>query len=114
MLLSCLFVLTRAAPRIAEALTYPVFILGGLVVPLSLLPSWARPVSAGVPLRWGGELLRAASAGKPQELRAWLLLLATTTAYALVARVLFGRVVMRSRRVIRYPFETRCGLQAQR
>lgn len=98
MLLSCVFVLTRAAPRVAEALTYPVFILGGLVIPLSLLPSWVRPLSVVISLRWGGELLRAASRGSAEELRAWVLLLTTTAAYATLAWLLFERVLRKARR----------------
>jgi ABC-2 type transport system permease protein len=98
MLVACLFVLTRAAGRIAEAATYPIFILGGLVVPLSLLPSWVRPLATIVSLHWGAELLHAASAGEAQPGAAWLLLAVTTAAYALVAGVLFGRIVDRGRR----------------
>lgn len=98
LLVSCLFVLTRSAGRISEAIMYPVFILGGMLVPLSLLPEWAQILSAAVSLRWGAELLRAAAAGDPQSGVAWLMLLATTTAYGIAARVLFHRVVDRVRR----------------
>jgi ABC-2 type transport system permease protein len=98
LLLSCVFVLTRAATRISEALVYPVFVLGGLIVPLSLLPSFVRPASWVVSLRWGGELLRAAQRGDPQSLRAWLLLGLTTATYAAVAHVAYGRVLERVRR----------------
>lgn len=98
LLLGCLFMLTRAAGRISEALMYPVFILGGMLVPLDLLPRWIEPVSALVSLRWGGELLRAAAAGQPQAATAWLALAATTAAYAALARYFFGRVVDRARR----------------
>ncbi len=97
-LLGCLFVLTRAGARISEALMYPIFILGGLIIPISLLPGWVRPLSWIVSLRWGGELLRAANAGAPQSVRAWLLLGATTLGYALLARVAFRFVLTRVRR----------------
>jgi ABC-2 type transport system permease protein len=98
MLLGCLFVLTRSAIRIAEAATYPVFILGGLVVPLSLLPRGLRPLADAVSLHWGAELLHAASAGTPQPGRAWLLLAATTAVYGVAAALLFNRMVDRGRR----------------
>ena len=96
-LISYVYVVTRAATRIAEALMYPIFILGGMLVPLSLLPDSLTPLSAVVSLRWGAELLRAAANGEPQAVHAWLLLAATTAAYALVARVLFSRVLDRAR-----------------
>jgi ABC-2 type transport system permease protein len=97
-LLSCVFVVTRAAPRIAEALGYPIFILGGLLVPLALLPHWVRPLSAVVSLRWGGELLRSAAHGAPQRAVDWSMLTATTLAYAALAGTFLGRVVDRARR----------------
>jgi ABC-2 type transport system permease protein len=98
LLVSCLFVLTRSAGRISEAIMYPVFILGGLLVPLSLLPEWAEMLSVVVSLRWGGELLRAAAAGDPQSGTAWLMLALTTAAYGALARLLFHRVLDRVRR----------------
>jgi ABC-2 type transport system permease protein len=98
MLLSCLFVLTRAAGRISEALMYPVFILGGMLVPLTLLPDWIRLLSWAVSLRWGGELLKAAAAGDATSRRAWLLLAITTALYAVLARFTFQRVLDRARR----------------
>jgi ABC-2 type transport system permease protein len=97
LLLGCVFLLTRAAARISEALMYPVFILAGLIVPITLLPEWARPLSWFVSLRWGGELLRAAARGTPQSGSAWVLLTATTAAYVVAGRWLLG-VVLRCAR----------------
>lgn len=97
-LLSSLFVLTRAAGRISEALMYPVFILGGMLVPLALLPNWAQALSTIVSLRWGTELLQAAAAGESQSGVAWLMLAATTAAYAVLARLSFQRVLDRARK----------------
>ena len=97
MLLSSLFLVTRAANRIAEALMYPVFILGGLLVPLRLLPEWVRPLADVVSLRWGGELMRAAASGAAQPGGAWIWLAATTAVYALLARIAFRRMLVRAR-----------------
>jgi ABC-2 type transport system permease protein len=99
MLLSSLFLVTRAANRIAEALMYPVFILGGLLVPLRLLPHWIRPLADLVSLRWGVDLMRAASSGAAQPGRAWLWLGVTTAVYAVLARVAFRRMLVRARSV---------------
>lgn len=97
MLVSCLFVLTRSAIRIAEALTYPVYILGGLLIPLSLFPGFIRPLAELVSLYRGGELVRAAAVGGPQTPESWLLLAATTALYGIAARVLFREVLRRVR-----------------
>lgn len=50
--ISCLSLLTRAATRVIEALTYPVFLLGGLIIPTSELPSWLRYPSWIISLHW--------------------------------------------------------------
>lgn len=98
LMLGCLFVLTRAAQRISEALTYPIFIVGGLMVPLSLLPAWIRPVSWLVSLRWGGDLLRSAMTGSATRTSDWLWLLLTSFAYLLLTRYAFAAVLRRARR----------------
>ncbi|MEU5907117.1 ABC transporter permease [Micromonospora sp. NPDC047467] len=98
LLVGSLFVLTRAAYRIAEAAAYPVFILGGLVLPPELLPGWLQPVAWGVSLHWGAELLSAAAAGVPPPGTAWPMLAGTTAAYGLIAAWLFERMVNRVRR----------------
>ncbi|MEV6199678.1 ABC transporter permease [Streptomyces sp. NPDC051771] len=97
MLLSCLFLLTPAAMRIAEALVYPMSLLGGMIVPVDMLPVWLRHVPDVVSLRWATELLTAAATGRPQSMAAWGLLCATTAGYALLARWSFGTVLLRAR-----------------
>ena len=99
LLLSSLLLLTRSGIRIAEALIYPGFLLSGLLVPVSVLPEWARPVANGMSLYWGGRILRAAADGSAQDATAWILLAATTAAYALAAMLAFRRVMERARRV---------------
>jgi len=96
-LLSCVFVLTRAAPRITEALMYPVFILGGMLIPVTLLPSWVQALSALVSLHWGSRLLNAASSSGAQTAADWLGLTVTTVCYAVAAYAALGRVVRRAR-----------------
>lgn len=96
--MNSLFLLSRAAPRIAEAILYPVFILGGLLVPLELLPALVRPLAWALPLYWGGELLRDAAAGSPQAWSDWAALGSTTALYGLLGRVAFTRVLERARK----------------
>jgi len=69
-----------------------------MLIPLSLLPSWAEALSVVVSLRWGAELLNAAAAGEAQSAEAWLMLCLTTVAYGVLARLLFGRVLDRVRK----------------
>jgi ABC-2 type transport system permease protein len=97
LLLSSVFLLTRSALRIAETLTYPVFILGGLLVPVGVLPSWAQPLSTVVSLHWATELLAEAAAGRAQRPAQWMLLLATSVSYAVLSWVALRAVLRRVR-----------------
>ena len=63
--MSSLFVLTRNAVTFSNAASYPFYILGGILVPVSVLPGWIRPVSAIVFLSWSADLLRATLRASP-------------------------------------------------
>lgn len=63
--MSSLFVLTRNAVTFSNAASYPFYILGGILVPVSVLPHWIRPVSSIVFLSWSADLLRAALRSTP-------------------------------------------------
>lgn len=63
--MSALFVLARNAPTFSNSASYPFYVLGGILVPVSLLPDWIRPVSSVVFLSWSADLLRAALGAKP-------------------------------------------------
>jgi len=57
--MASLFVLTRSAATFSNSASYPFYVLGGILVPVSLLPSWLRPVSSIVFLSWSADLLRS-------------------------------------------------------
>jgi ABC-2 type transport system permease protein len=54
------FVLSRNLPLFHHVLTYPYYILGGVLVPVAFLPGWLGPVSEVVFLSWSADLLREA------------------------------------------------------
>jgi ABC-2 type transport system permease protein len=58
--MSSLFVLARNAVTFSNSASYPFYVLGGILAPVSVLPSWLRPLSAAVFLSWSADLLRAA------------------------------------------------------
>jgi ABC-2 type transport system permease protein len=58
--MSSLFVLARNAVTFSNSASYPFYVLGGILVPVSVLPHWIRPVSSVVFLSWSADLLRAA------------------------------------------------------
>jgi ABC-2 type transport system permease protein len=67
--MSSLFVLARNAVTFSNSASYPFYVLGGILAPVSVLPVWLRPLSAVVFLSWSADLLRATlRAGPVHEL----------------------------------------------
>lgn len=97
MLMSCLFLLTRHGPAWSGALMYPVFILGGLLIPPALLPDWLSWLSSAVSLRWINEYLVGAATGAPRP-ASLAVAAALTLAYLLVAVWSLRRAGDRARR----------------
>lgn len=62
-LLAAAFVLSRALHVFQNALSYPFYILGGVLVPVAFLPGWLEPLSRLVFLSWSADLLRDAMRG---------------------------------------------------
>jgi ABC-2 type transport system permease protein len=57
--MSGLFVLARSAVTFTNSASYPFYVLGGILVPISFLPGWIQPLSKGVFLSWSSDLLRS-------------------------------------------------------
>ncbi|WP_431776345.1 ABC transporter permease [Streptomyces cucumeris] len=99
-LLSPLFVLTPSARTLQNTLTFPFYLLGGVLVPVSVLPQWLRPASYAVFLSWSADLLRDSLATDPVSRPALRLLavLALGAAGYGMGMLLLHRVVLRVRR----------------
>lgn len=91
-LVGSLFVLTRYGPQLSSALMYPVYLLGGMLIPLDLVPAWLRWLSNGISLRWLQQFLVSAVDGSP-DLLALLAALVLTAGYGLAGALLFGRLI---------------------
>lgn len=65
LLLAATFVLLRNANALANTLEYPVWLVSGMLVPVSSLPSWTSPVAAALPTTWAARALREAVSGGP-------------------------------------------------
>jgi ABC-2 type transport system permease protein len=66
LLLASTFVLYRNANAFSNLLEYPVWLVTGLLVPLSLLPGWVEWISWVLAPTWGVEALRNAALGGDQ------------------------------------------------
>ncbi|MFC5186492.1 ABC transporter permease [Actinomadura harenae] len=82
MLLSGVIALSRARDVLQNSLSYPFYILGGVVFPIAVLPLWVRPLSRLVFLSWSAQLLRDAAHGTARH---WPLSLAVILALGAAA-----------------------------
>jgi ABC-2 type transport system permease protein len=57
------FVRFRAAWALGNLFEYPVWLIGGFLVPLVLLPDWVRPISWALAPTWGMSAIREAALG---------------------------------------------------
>ncbi|MFF8785663.1 ABC transporter permease [Streptomyces sp. NPDC015125] len=96
---SALFVLAPSARILQNTLSFPFFLLSGVLVPISYLPDWLQPASKVVFLSWSADLLRAAiSPGSARDTTGGLLavLLLGLAGYA-VGTLLIDRILRRAR-----------------
>jgi ABC-2 type transport system permease protein len=58
LLFSAVFALKESARVYQNSITFPFYLLGGILVPVAYLPPWLQPVSRVVFLSWSADLLR--------------------------------------------------------
>jgi ABC-2 type transport system permease protein len=63
LVLASTFVLYRNATALSNLFEYPIWLATGLLVPLSLLPGWSRPIGWVLAPTWGIRALRDAAFG---------------------------------------------------
>jgi ABC-2 type transport system permease protein len=63
LLLASTFILYRHANALSNLLEYPIWLITGLLVPLSLLPGWVHPISWALAPTWGVRAIREAALG---------------------------------------------------
>jgi len=62
-LMAVAFVRYRTAWALGNALEYPVWLVCGFLVPLSLFPGWVRPISWVLAPTWGINAIRESALG---------------------------------------------------
>ena len=63
LLFASTFVLYRNANALSNMLEWPVLLVTGMLVPLSLLPGWAHPIAWVLAPTWGVRAIREAALG---------------------------------------------------
>ena len=61
LLLASTFVVMRNANALCNALEYPIWLLSGMLVPITVLPHWTGPLAAILPTTWGARAVHAAT-----------------------------------------------------
>ncbi len=61
------FVLAGGARTFQNTMNYPIYLLAGVLVPISYLPWWLRPMSQLIFLSWSADLLRDSLQPDPAE-----------------------------------------------
>lgn len=99
LLLGVFFILNPEILRFQNGLEFPVYILAGFLFPVALLPGWTTPLSYALAPYWAARALHGASSGAPpQEIGVSLIVLVlVTVVYLLISRVLFARVLYKTR-----------------
>lgn len=97
MLVACLFLLTRHGLIWSSALVYPVFILGGLLIPRSALPVSLRWIPDLVSLQWIHGFFTDAAAGRA-SLAPLAIAAGLTVCYYVVALTSLDRAIDAARR----------------
>ena len=97
-LLAVTVVRYRTAWALGNAFEYPVWLVCGFLVPLSLFPDWVRPISWALPPTWGVDAIREAALGcSPLLVIALCVVLGTLYA---AAGVLLVETVLRAARAL--------------
>ena len=91
------FVRFRAAWALGNLFEYPVWLIGGFLVPLGLLPGWVRPISWVLAPTWGMNAIRESALGG-SALDDLLLCVGLGAVYVALGIILTERV-LRSARV---------------
>ena len=95
-MLSVTMVRYRASWALGNALEYPVWLITGLLAPVSMLPGWVHPISWLLAPTWGMRAIRLAASGAP-ALGSLAACAGLATAYLLLAAA-FAETVLRSAR----------------
>jgi len=56
---AAIFVTARNSYQFTNSASFPFYVLGGIFVPVAVLPGWIQPVSTAVFMSWSADLLRA-------------------------------------------------------
>jgi len=100
LLISPLMAVNLSLTGWVNALEYPMYILGGFLFPILMLPDWTNPISYMLAPYWAARVLHATSRGGatlPEILLSWGMMLLLAGIYMVISYRLFRIVLHRAR-----------------
>jgi ABC-2 type transport system permease protein len=100
LIMASLFIINPAVQNWQNGLEFPVYILGGFLFPIALLPGWTTPFSYLLAPYWAARALQAASVGAAtvEEMAlTWGMMLLFSIIYIIASRSLFLFVLRKAR-----------------
>ncbi|MCO6449962.1 MAG: ABC transporter permease [Caldilineales bacterium] len=100
LLLAPFFSLVIGAGAWVNALEFPMFILGGFLFPLLLLPTWVTPISYALAPYWAARAMHDTSSGNAamnDVLLSWGMMLVLSLIYLIVSGIFFRRLLVKAR-----------------
>lgn len=95
-LMTTLFTLARSSMIFQNSLSYPFYVLGGILVPVTFLPHWLYPVTRVFFLSWSADLFRATLAtGAVSEPAEQLIVIVGLGAISLLLGFALSRRILR-------------------
>ena len=99
LIFSVTFVFSRKSYILTGMFEYPLYVLSGAVIPITLLPEWTNPISMILPPTWGVEALRASAIEGYSTVFGFgmwgntLICILVSLVYVLIARAVMSRIV---------------------
>lgn len=100
LIIAPVFVMNPNVRAWQNAMEFPVYVLGGFLFPIALLPGWTTPISYLLPPYWAAVALHGTSTGGapfPETLFAWSMMLLFSLIDLLIASRLFKMMLYKAR-----------------
>lgn len=100
LLLAAIFTLSRNSRLLMNILEYPIYILCGVIFPISILPTWLTYISKCLIPTWSVSLLRESLVGIPnknhfyEQIGIFIIIIAI---YAVISLSLFNKIILKTK-----------------
>ena len=100
LIIAPIFVMNPGVRAWQNAMEFPIYVLGGFLFPIALLPGWTTPISYLLPPYWAAVALHGTSTGGAslnQTFFAWGMMLLFSLIYLFIASRLFKLMLYKAR-----------------